>query len=94
MTLDSKIAVEVKREKKSRSKAEKEEEEEILVIERIEFESDEYVKFDPYVNDDEESGPRKTEFAGSFVSIPHRIGGQKKKESRFQIGITELLEDI
>ncbi|KAI4299348.1 hypothetical protein L6164_032816 [Bauhinia variegata] len=92
-TLDSKIAVELKREKNSRSKAEKEDQVEILVIEGVEFESTEYVKFDVYVNDEDESGPGKTEFAGSFVRVPHK-GGDKKMTSKFQIGITELLEDI
>ncbi|XP_021910976.1 polyphenol oxidase, chloroplastic-like, partial [Carica papaya] len=45
------VTVEVSRPKKSRSKEEKEEEEEVIVIENIEFNLNEFVKFDVLVND-------------------------------------------
>ncbi|KAK4271498.1 hypothetical protein QN277_020187 [Acacia crassicarpa] len=103
VVLESSVRKVVKREKKGRSREEKEEEEEVLVIEGIEFESDVAVKFDVYVNDEEEEGgggPRKTEFAGSFVSVPHKHrhndkkGKKKKMKTSMRIGITELVEDL
>ncbi|KAI5331124.1 PREDICTED: polyphenol [Prunus dulcis] len=75
--LESKISTVVSRPRqKKRNKKEEEDEEEILVIEGIEYEKNAVVKFDVYVNDvahddDVLSGPDKSEFAGSFVSVPH-----------------------
>ncbi|XP_054801103.1 polyphenol oxidase, chloroplastic-like [Prosopis cineraria] len=103
LVLETSVSKVVKREKKGRSRKEKEEEEEVLVIEGIEFERDVAVKFDVYVNDEDEDGgghcgPRKTEFAGSFVSVPHKHKhskkGTKKMKTNLRIGITELLEDL
>ena len=90
--LDTKISVVVQRPKKSRSRKEKDEEEEVLRIEGIEYENNKFVKFDVYLNDDTDSGPGSTEFAQSFVRIPHRYGG--KNTSSLLTGITELLDDI
>ncbi|KAL6992611.1 catechol oxidase [Sarracenia purpurea var. burkii] len=94
--LDRVVKVVVPRPKKSRSKKEKDEEEEILVIEGIEVERDVFVKFDVFVNDEEEakSGPEKSEFAGSFVNVPHKHKHHTKIKTRLRLGITELLEEI
>ncbi|PQQ02257.1 polyphenol oxidase chloroplastic [Prunus yedoensis var. nudiflora] len=97
INLETKISTVVPRPKqKKRNKKEKEEEEEILVIEGIEFDRDVAVKFDVYVNDvdDLPSGPDKTEFAGSFVSVPHRHKHKKKINTILRLGLTDLLEDI
>ncbi|CAK9162626.1 unnamed protein product [Ilex paraguariensis] len=100
-TLDKVLKVMVKRPKKSRSKKEKDEEEEILVIE-IEVDRDLFAKFDVFVNDEDEatSGPDKSEFAGSFVNVPHKHKHLhlhkhgKKIKTRLRLGLTELLEDL
>nr|ADI44162.1 polyphenol oxidase 1 [Fragaria pentaphylla] len=99
--LDSKISTVVKRPKqKKRSKKEKEDEEEILVIGGIEFEKDMAVKFDVYVNDleddDEPGKPDDSEFAGSFVNVPHKHKDKKKKKTKscLRLGLTDLLEDL
>ncbi|KAK9936324.1 hypothetical protein M0R45_013172 [Rubus argutus] len=100
--LDSKISTVVTRPKqKKRSKKEKEDEEEILVIGGIQFEKDTAVKFDVYVNDleddDEPSRPDDSEFAGSFVNVPHKHQGKNKKNkmtSVLRLGLTDLLEDL
>ncbi|KAF2303370.1 hypothetical protein GH714_017514 [Hevea brasiliensis] len=96
LVLDKVISTMVRRPKKSRSKKEKEEEEEILVINGIEFERDAVVKFDVYVNDehDSPSGPDKSEFAGSFVNVPHVHKHGKKMKTYLRLGITDLLEDL
>ncbi|XP_008224998.1 PREDICTED: polyphenol oxidase, chloroplastic [Prunus mume] len=97
INLETKISTVVPRPKqKKRNKKEKEEEEEILVIEGIEFDRDVAVKFDVYVNDvdDLPSGPDKTEFAGSFVSVPHRHKHKKKINTILRLGLTDLLEDL
>ncbi|KAF2303386.1 hypothetical protein GH714_017733 [Hevea brasiliensis] len=96
LVLDKVKSTMVKRPKKSRSKKEKEEEEEILVINGIEFERDAVMKFDLYVNDehDSPSGPDKSEFAGSFVNVPHAHKHGKKMKTYLRLGITDLLEDL
>ncbi|CAJ1961614.1 unnamed protein product [Sphenostylis stenocarpa] len=97
VVLDSSVSTIVRRPKKGRNEKEKEEEEEVLVIEGIEFERDLGVKFDVYINDEDDvpGGPSKTEFAGSFVSVPHKHKHKHgKMKTNLRLGITELLEDL
>lgn len=96
LILDKVISTVVKRPKKSRSKEDKEEEEEILVVDGIELERDAAVKFDVYVNDEDDSpsGPENSEFAGSFVNVPHAHKHGKKMKTCLRLGITDLLEDL
>ena len=70
------------------------EQEEVLEINGIQF-VDERLKFDVYINENEpsKSGPGKTEFAGSFVRIPHKHSHGKVNVC-LQIGISELLKDL
>lgn len=94
--LDKAVKVMVTRPKKSRSRREKEEEEEILVVDGIEFDRDEFVKFDVFVNEDDEaaSGPDKTELAGSFANVPHKGKNGMKVRTCLRLGVGELLEDL
>ncbi|KAJ1434766.1 putative domain, di-copper centre [Sesbania bispinosa] len=65
--------------------------------EGIEFDRELAVKFDVYINDEDDlvSGPTKTEFAGSFVSVPHKHKHKKSNmKTNLKVGITELLEDL
>ncbi|CAI8591196.1 unnamed protein product [Vicia faba] len=97
LVLNNKVSAIVKRPKKLRSKKEKEEEEEVLVIEGIEFYMNIAIKFDVYINDeDDKVGAGNTEFAGSFVNIPHSAQGHKDKTiiTCLRLGITDLLEDL
>ncbi|KAK7246546.1 hypothetical protein RIF29_41415 [Crotalaria pallida] len=97
LVLDSVVSTNVKRPNKSRSKKEKEEKEEVLVIEGIEFDRNKAVKFDVFINDedDKQIRPDNTEFAGSFVSVPH---SHKHKNNNIttclRLGLTDLLEDL
>lgn len=100
IVLDGIVSVNVPRPKKySRSKKEKEEEEEILVIDQIELDGDLFAKFNVYVNDEDDLtiGPDNTEFAGSFVNVPHKHKGRsngKKMKTYLRLGLTDLLEDL
>ncbi|KAM7503844.1 hypothetical protein LguiB_002748 [Lonicera macranthoides] len=97
VALDNVVKVLVPRPKRSRSKKQKEAEEEVLVIEGIKYDREKYVKFDVFVNDedDEESAAAdKTEFAGSFVSLPHNHKHGKKGRTNLKLGLTELLEEL
>nr|USF91999.1 polyphenol oxidase [Pisum sativum subsp. elatius] len=98
LVLDNVVSAIVKRPKKSRSKKEKEEEEEVLLIDGIEFEKNIAIKFDVFINDEDDKviGPGNTEFAGSFVNVPHSSHGNKKKKinSCLRLGLTDLLEDL
>ncbi|KAK4761170.1 hypothetical protein SAY87_006063 [Trapa incisa] len=96
LVLDKVVTTLVSRPKKKRSKEEKEEEEEVLIIEGIEFDKNEFIKFDVYVNDehDDLSSPKTTEFSGSFVNVPRKHKSGKKTNTCIKLGITELLEDL
>ncbi|KAK4754446.1 hypothetical protein SAY87_002550 [Trapa incisa] len=96
LTLDKVVTTLVPRPKKKRSQKEKEDEEEVLVIDGIEFERDLFVKFDVYVNDehDDLSTPDKTEFAGSFVNVPHKHKHGKKMKTCLRLALNDLLEDL
>ncbi|XP_017978714.1 PREDICTED: polyphenol oxidase, chloroplastic [Theobroma cacao] len=96
LVLNNVVSLEVSRPKKSRSKAEKEEEEEVLVIENIEFDRDQLVKFDVYINDEDDTtiGPDNTEFAGSFINVPHKHRHGNKMTTCLRLGLTDLLEEL
>ncbi|OIV91760.1 hypothetical protein TanjilG_26613 [Lupinus angustifolius] len=98
LVLDSVVSTIVERPRKSRSKKEKEEEEEVLVIEGIEYDKNIGVKFDVFINDEDDKliRPDNTEFAGSFVSVPH---SHKHKNNNnintcLRLGLSDLLEDL
>ncbi|RXH86127.1 hypothetical protein DVH24_017180 [Malus domestica] len=92
--LDSKASVKVQRASLKQPANEKAERAEVLLIEGIEFPGNQAVKFDVYVNDDAdtESGPCNSEFAGSFVHVPHRHSHTIK--TNMTLGITDLLQDL
>ncbi|CAL1397916.1 unnamed protein product [Linum trigynum] len=98
LVLNKAISVAVPRPRKNRSKAEKEEEEEVVVVKGIEIDRSQVIKFDVALNDDDDgapAGPRDTEFAGSFVNVPHRQKpGASKFKTALTLGITDLLEDL
>ncbi|GAA0157046.1 hypothetical protein LIER_14394 [Lithospermum erythrorhizon] len=94
--LDKRIQVLVPRPRKSRSTKEKDDEEEILVIEGIEFPVDQYVKFDVFINDEDEAEPSfdKSEYLGSFANLPHRTKGKQVVVTSQRFGLSEPLEDL
>ncbi|KMT08955.1 hypothetical protein BVRB_6g136680 [Beta vulgaris subsp. vulgaris] len=82
--LDSVIKTKVERPRKSRTKDEKEEQEEVLLINLELGMSQEFIKFDVYVNDDSEHNPGektvvKPQYAGSYTSLTHRGAGSVGK---------------
>ncbi|KAK9714727.1 hypothetical protein RND81_06G115100 [Saponaria officinalis] len=99
--LDSVLRTDVARPRKSRNKKEKEHEEEVLVI-SIEVDKDIYVKFDVYINDEDDIPTKKTqirtEYAGSFVNVPHKHkhGGHSKSmmKTTFRVGLSEIIDDL
>nr|GME18262.1 polyphenol oxidase, chloroplastic-like [Ipomoea batatas] len=97
-TLEKAVRVMVRRPNRKRSKKQKEEIEEILVIEGIELDRDAFAKFDVLINDghdEAEVTAQNTEFAGSFVNVPHRQHKQGKKiKTKLRLAITEVLEDL
>ncbi|KAL3508846.1 hypothetical protein ACH5RR_028247 [Cinchona calisaya] len=94
--LDKILKVLVKRPKISRNKKQKEEEEERLVVSGIEFEMDKYIKFDVFIND-EDDNPNdfdKSEYLGSFAHLPHKVKGDMKVKTTQTFVLTEILEDL
>ncbi|CAN1327120.1 Polyphenol oxidase, chloroplastic [Linum perenne] len=99
LVLNKSISVKVVRPKMSRNHAEKNEEEEVVVVEGIELDLGKLVKFDIAINDEDNgvpAGPQDTEFAGTFVNVPHKkkIGGASMCKTSMKIGITSLLDDL
>ncbi|CAA7404091.1 unnamed protein product [Spirodela intermedia] len=99
LTLSSLASITLKRPKVSRPQAEKDKQEETLVVNGIEFDPTNCVKFDVYVDDTDagEVKPDDSEFAGSFVNVPHGKGHNEKMKSvktTLRLGITDLLEDL
>nr|ART33471.1 polyphenol oxidase [Lilium regale] len=95
LVLKKAVSITVKRERVSRNGNEKEKEEEVLVVEGIEVEKGVYTKFDVYINAPAEGvTPAESEFAGSFVSVPHRHKHVAKINTSLRLGITDLLEDL
>ncbi|XP_008224999.1 PREDICTED: polyphenol oxidase, chloroplastic-like [Prunus mume] len=89
------ISVEVARTSTTkRTSAQKKAQDEVLVISGIKYAGNETVKFDVYVNDDAESlaGKDKSEFAGSFIQVPHK--GKKDITTTLRLSITKLLEEL
>lgn len=68
---------------------------EVLVVEGIEDDGTESVRFDVYVNasPDDFRQPAARECAGSFVSMPE-LGGEGDGRTDLKLGITELIEGI
>nr|BAM15848.1 hypothetical protein [Portulaca oleracea] len=98
--LDSTLKIDIQRPKKSRSKKEKKLQEEVLVVE-VELQSDVFVKFDVYVNDEDDVPLKKTivktEYAGSFANVPHKHKHKKehrKMKTTLRLGLTDLIEDL
>ncbi|MCL7036785.1 hypothetical protein MKW94_024155 [Papaver nudicaule] len=54
------------------------------------------VKFDVFINDEDEVGPESTEFAGSFTNVTHKHGRKDKNmiRTKLELGITDILEDL
>ncbi|KAE9591751.1 putative catechol oxidase [Lupinus albus] len=98
LVLDSVVSTIVERPRKSRSKKEKEEQEEVLVIEGIEYDRNIGVKFDVFINDEDDKliKPDNTEFAGSFVSVPHshKHKNNNNINTTLRLGLSDLLEDL
>ncbi|KAL2931948.1 Polyphenol oxidase chloroplastic [Bienertia sinuspersici] len=98
------IRTNVNRPQKSRSKTQKSREEEVLVIDVEVLRDDKYVKFDVYINDEDDVITKKmqvkAEYAGSYVNVPHRHthgpngNNDHKMETTLRLGLTELIEEL
>ncbi|KAM3316984.1 hypothetical protein ACQJBY_034889 [Aegilops geniculata] len=100
LSLHKVVTVEVRRPQVLRSTQEKEAREEVLVVEGIETDGTEMVKFDVYVNamEHEKVEPSGRELAGSYMCLSHpRIDGTGKGmivETSMRVALNELLEDL
>ncbi|XP_077229385.1 polyphenol oxidase, chloroplastic-like [Tasmannia lanceolata] len=78
-----------------RPEEEKENEEEILVV-AMELNTDKFVKFDVYINTEDENfgGPAYSNFVGSFVRLPHTHAKPMKLNTLLRLPLGEALEDL
>lgn len=97
---DVAVTAEVRRPRVLRSRREKEVQEEVLVIDGIETDGADMVKFDVYVNavEYEKVEPGGREMAGSFVCLMHpSMDGTGKGmgiQTSMRVALNELLEDL
>jgi polyphenol oxidase len=100
LSLHKVVTVVVRRPQVLRTQKEKEACEEVLVVEGIETDGTEMVKFDVYVNamEHEKVEPSGRELAGSYVCLSHpRMDGIGKGmiiETSMRVALNELLEDL
>ncbi|KAK6157446.1 hypothetical protein DH2020_011694 [Rehmannia glutinosa] len=68
---------------------------EVLVLENIETDTTKFIKFDVFVNDEDDKTEEldKAEYAGTFAQVPHKTK-DKKGKSNITLRLTELYEDI
>ncbi|KAH0642706.1 hypothetical protein KY289_033680 [Solanum tuberosum] len=98
--LDKAISFSINRPASSRTQQEKNEQEEMLTFDNIKYDNREYMRFDVFLNVDNNVNANeldKAEFAGSYTSLPHvhRVGENDHTATAiFKLAITELLEDI
>ncbi|KAL6614344.1 hypothetical protein ACP70R_036614 [Stipagrostis hirtigluma subsp. patula] len=94
--LDAAVSVEVRRPAALRSRQEKDAREEVLVVEGVEADGGDFVKFDVYVNavEYEKVGPGGREMAGSFVSLKHPGKEGEVVRTSMRVALNELLEDL
>ncbi|PHT93286.1 Polyphenol oxidase B, chloroplastic [Capsicum annuum] len=98
--LDKPISFSINRPASSRTQQAKNEQEEMLTLFNIKFDNRQHIRFDVFLNVDKNVNADeldKTEFAGSYTSLPHVHGPNQTNHIAtvvFQLAITELLEDI
>ncbi|KAM0879649.1 hypothetical protein ACQ4PT_034091 [Festuca glaucescens] len=96
VSLDAAVTAEVMRPRVLRSRPE----EEVLVVEGVESDGTDVVKFDVYVNamDYEKVVPGGREMAGTYVSLKHPImdgtGKGMRIETTMRVALNRLLEDL
>ncbi|XP_022858965.1 polyphenol oxidase I, chloroplastic-like [Olea europaea var. sylvestris] len=66
-----------------------------LVIEDIERDTTKFIKFDVFVNDEDEDFEAldRAEYAGTFAQVPHRTKNEKSKSS-ISLDLTQLYDNI
>ncbi|GJM93002.1 hypothetical protein PR202_ga09513 [Eleusine coracana subsp. coracana] len=91
VSLDVAVTVEVTRPQPPRSR-----QEEVLVVEGIEANNADYVKFDVYVNAMEyhKVRPGGRELAGTFVTLKQPGGERDTMKTSMRVALSELLEDL
>ncbi|KAJ8555302.1 hypothetical protein K7X08_012798 [Anisodus acutangulus] len=97
--LDIIVSFSIKRPATSRSQQEKDKQEEFLIFKGVKFDDREYIRFGVFLNADKTVNANeldKTEYAGSYSSLPHVHAHNASHEyvpREFKLAITELLED-
>ncbi|KAG8386539.1 hypothetical protein BUALT_Bualt03G0158900 [Buddleja alternifolia] len=68
---------------------------EVLVLENIETDTSKFIKFDVFVNDEDDEAKEldKAEYAGTFAQVPHKTK-DKKGRSTINLRLTDIYEDI
>lgn len=101
LTLTAAASVTVRRPRVGRSQAEKAAETEVLVVEGIQFPRDKAIKFDVFINvptNFKEITAGDSEFAGSFVNVPHTHRARDSQTAvvttTLRLSIQELVEEL
>ncbi|KAK4434715.1 Polyphenol oxidase II, chloroplastic [Sesamum alatum] len=96
LKLDKIVKILVPRPKKSRSKEEKDKEQEVLLISDIEVDTEKVVKFDVFVDEEENDyvNLAKAEYTGTFAQVPHKHETPLQVKTSRYLELTQQLEDL
>ncbi|KAL6554320.1 hypothetical protein OROMI_019993 [Orobanche minor] len=69
---------------------------ELLVIENITLDMTKFLKFDVFVNDEDDNPQEldKASYAGTYAQVPHNRAGDKTSTTSISLKLTELYEDM
>ncbi|KAL0320498.1 UNVERIFIED_CONTAM: Polyphenol oxidase, chloroplastic [Sesamum radiatum] len=96
LKLDKVVKVRVPRPRKLRTPEEKENKVELLLIEDIEVDIGEFVKFNVFVDEEEDDFDdlNKAEYLGTFSHVPHKHDTPMKIKAQERLELNALLEDL
>ncbi|XP_057796071.1 polyphenol oxidase I, chloroplastic-like [Salvia miltiorrhiza] len=88
LTLDRVVRVEVPKAKRGKA-------DEVLLIENITVDTTKFLKFDVFVNDEDDNLGEldKAAYAGTYAQVPHKTGGGSATTS-IRLKLTEVYEDM
>ncbi|KAL8510634.1 hypothetical protein ACS0TY_017449 [Phlomoides rotata] len=87
LTLDRVVRFEVKKTKKGKA-------DELLVLENITVDTTKFLKFDVFVNDEDDNASEldKAAYAGSYAQVPHKTN--QTATTSFRLKLTDLYDDM
>ncbi|GFP98856.1 polyphenol oxidase i chloroplastic [Phtheirospermum japonicum] len=89
LTLDGIVRFQVDKTKKGKA-------DELLVLENITVDTSKFLKFDVFVNDEDDNPQEldKAAYAGTYAQVPHKTKNNKTATSSISLKLTDLYDDM